>query len=73
VNKIQQAEIRNEVKEKLKNSFELFSFWEIIDCCELTDEQKNWAKVHLTYDVRPCTSQEIEANYDELMEEVGVH
>lgn len=67
----QQTEIQNEVKEKLKNSFELFSFWDIIDCCELTDEQKNWAKVYLTYEVRLCIPEEIEANQDELNAEIN--
>jgi hypothetical protein len=69
MNKIQQFEIRNEVKEKLGNSLEMFNFWQIIDCCELEPEQIRWAKEHLTWDVRFCTSQEVEANIEELKAE----
>jgi hypothetical protein len=66
MNKIEQFAIRDEVKEKFTNSLEMFSFWDIIDECELTDEEKTWAKVHLTWDIRLCTSQEVETNLEEL-------
>ena len=47
--RINEEEVKRQLRKALDSQFEIYSFENMVNDCNLTDKEKRWAVGHLTY------------------------